>query len=921
MSYYESHNPPPLPPRSPRPAGNVDPSLTGYLNWSYPPPPPGPPPPPQGSGNAPGLQPPPLPPRPLGYETITTQYNPNLQPPPNFTIPPPPPGPPPGIVTGSPCSPLSPYSQSSVSGPGQGYGYTNTSPSPLTPRVSSPYTLTTFPPPPPPPPPGHPSPNTSSSNPHIQHPSSASPYHPTSQSLTSGHNWRAPAYSSTSPNPTIQAPLGETPHSPPPVYSPFKETPNIRLPEKSSSPSIPSPPSYAQASSPQSSSHLSSFPPSSNTSHTAEGLEASFQSLTVKPHLPASSQPPNLHQTTQALQSHVDHLPHVPAAPSPTPRVSQPSHQIYELPTGGKHEGRRTEISAQNLPAIAPPAVTSCIDSPLTFATEWYWHSDAPEFLVCSRCYVDHIYRTRFRDSFRSQRVGDGKPRVCRFSKPRMRDHLFKEAIATGSLESALRWMRSRPLIPDCKGIEGVKGDVGIQWYKAKSDEIPGFLSCQACHEDQILTNQFSANFEPTPPQPEGDTWACDVVVPFIEKEYENRGVMNDWAGFVSEAKARISISACPGRGKTLAYGKKWFIPRSGPDGLVLCAGCYCDQVIHTGEEAKWEVAESFTKAHDKHVQCGMGIFSIRIAMSRAHETKNFELFWTAVHKLAKEKFCEDDGIEGGVWYSLPSDPSNFGICAGCFVAIAEPLNVSQFFVRKREVQPADTKWRCCFSVVHPRFRQFMQQLLGMYYTLDSRSFDEFASVYASVTVCPRDEDAENRSWYGWMDCTICPECYHDFARHSPLAAKMDLKNTQLKTRAMCEMYSPRMRNLFKECSDESPPRPGPLLAYSVQRRLVWAETVPQMRMMLLQAKMALNQQKFLNVTSSFYNHAGMLDEITYGSSHTYGAAGVGYGFANMNLLQGAMYGKQAMAAGASAVNGGTIMLVGQLERRWRAVE
>lgn len=568
-----------------------------------------------------------------------------------------------------------------------------------------------------------------------------------------------------------------------------------------------------------------------------------------------------------------------------------------------------------------PSAVTSCIDSPLTFATEWYWHPDAPEFLVCSRCYVDHIYGTMFKDSFRSERLSDGTPRVCRFSKPRMRDHLFRDSVATGSLESALKWMRFRPVIPDCKGVDGIKGEVGIKWYSSKSDMIPGFVSCEACYEDYILTNHFSANFEPSKPQPAFDTWACDIAVPFIEKEYKAKGELNDWAGFVSEAKARISMQPCPQRNEALTYGKKWFIPKGGPDGLVLCSGCYCDQVIHTGQEANWEVAERFTESFDKYVRCGMGIFSIRVGMSRAHDTKDFGSFWTAMRKLSNEKFCEDDGIEDGVWYTLPSYPRDFGICAGCYVAIAEPLNVARFFVRKRDAQPAGTKWRCCFSVTQPRFRQFMQKLLEMYYTLDSASFDQFATVYSSMPVCPRDEDAQNKRWYGWMDCTICPECYNDFAQHSPLAAKMDMNDTLLETSTMCEMYSPRMRNLYKECGAASPPDAAPLLKLSVQRRLVWMETVPQMRMMLFRAKMALDQQQILNAVSSHYKQAGMLEDITDKSMYTYGAAGVGYGYANMNLLQGAIYGQQATAAGASAANPTATMLVGQLEQRWKAVE
>ncbi|KAI1451471.1 hypothetical protein F4805DRAFT_463769 [Annulohypoxylon moriforme] len=900
MSPYGSNNPPPLPPRSPRPIGNLTPSPTGYPNWNYPPAPPGPPP--RDSGYLLDLQPPPLPPRPPGYEVSGAQSSPSLYLPPNFVIPPPPPGPPPGTITpGLPNTPVFPYPQFSISG----------QPSPSGSGPQSPHISTTFPPPPPGPPP-----NANPPYKPLLSPSQPNPLLPASNYTS--YTLIGP---SGTPSPIHEISPGSTPYARP-IYTPPKEISNNQLLGNPNAP-IPLSPSYISASIPLSHSqpftyvpYNPSSSPSPNTSPSPNDLETRFQGLAVDDQPSAVSQPSTSHQNTQVLQSSQNHLSEVPASLSPGPRESPSGRQAYRIPTEEKSKQAHAK-----LPPPIPSAVTSCIDSPLAFTTDWYWHPDAPEFLICSRCYVDHIYGTKFGDSFQTRRFDDGKARVCRFSKPRMRDHLFKDAIVNDTLESVLGWMRTRPQIPDCKGIEGVKGKLGIKWYKARSNAIPGFVSCQACHEDYILTNHFSVNFEPAPSQPEGDTWACDIAIPFIGKEYEARGKLNDWAGFVNETKARLSIKACPGRGRALTYGKKWFVPKIGPEGLVLCAGCYCDQVIHTGEEEKWEVADSYTKATDKYVLCGMGIFSIRIAMSRAHETKNYESFWAAVRKIANEKFCEDDGIEDGIWYTFPSNPNNFGICGRCYVGIAEPLNVSQFLVRKQDAQPPESKWQCCFSVAHPRFRQFMQQLLEMYYTLSSRSFSEFASVYASMPLCPRDDDAKEKRWYGWMDCTICPECYREFAQHTPLAAKMDLNNTLLETTAMCEMYSPRMRNLYKECSETSPPNIGPLLAYSVQRRLVWMETVPQMRMMLFRAKMALNQQSFLNATSTFYNSAGMLQEITMGSSHTYGAAGVGYGYANMNLLQGAVYGQQAVAVSSSAVNGGTIMLVGQLEQRWRAVE
>ncbi|KAI1655993.1 hypothetical protein F4813DRAFT_381825 [Daldinia decipiens] len=553
-----------------------------------------------------------------------------------------------------------------------------------------------------------------------------------------------------------------------------------------------------------------SLSPDQLPSPSSEYLEAQFQSLSIE-NRPLTNLSSASHHVSQSLQSSPETYSTIPIATFTN-----------------KLKGKPIALSAEGLPALAPPAVTSCIDDPVTFATDWYWHPDAPRFLICSRCYVDYIHGTRFCDPFRRERFSDGKPRICRFSKLRMRNHLLKDALATGSLELALAWMHSRSQIPDCKGIEGVKGKVGIKWYMARLNDIPGFVSCEDCYEDRILTNHFFVNFEPTQLQPAEDTWSCDIAVPFIEKEYEARGKVNDWAGFVSETKASMSIKPCPQRNPESTYGRKWLVPKRGPEGLVLCSGCYYDRVIHTGEEALCEVDEKLTKAYDSKVWCSMGVF------------------WRSIYKLANEKCCDDDGIEDGIWYTLPPNPLNFGICARCYMTIAESI--------------ADLS--------HPRFRQFMSRLLEMYYTHDPTSFDKFAS---------------NKHWYGWIDCTICPECYHDFAQQSPLAANMELNNTLLETNTVCEMYNPRMRDLYIKCSEASPPDARELFTCS----------------------MALNQQRFPNVASSHYNQAGMLQDIIHGHMHACGAARVG-----------AVYAQQATQAGASAASGSAILFVGQLEQQ-----
>jgi hypothetical protein len=369
-----------------------------------------------------------------------------------------------------------------------------------------------------------------------------------------------------------------------------------------------------------------------------------------------------------------------------------------------------------------------------------------------------------------------------------MKKHLWKEALSSRNLEPAIDWMRRRSSIPDCKGVDGVKGNdaaaLGIKWYSPGTwVQVDGttFLACEACYEDSLLTNQFSRYFSPHPkPQPSDAVWSCDMAMPYMDNEYEAKGKLGDWQGFMEEAKARLVIPPCPKTAEVASYGRNWFVTKAAPDsGLVLCPACFVDQVLHSGEEDKWEVSAKMSNGLDRtyRVRCARGaMFNIRVLFSAAHEQKDFPMFWQAIDKLGHEKPCEAEGIVGGKWYTLPSHPKNFGVCAACYVAILEPLQVSRFWVPLSV--PGGSKLICCMNLNHSKLSAFFIRLYEMYLTLDPKALDAYASDYASIESCPRDTDVANRRWYGWEDCTICPECYLDFARNSPLADMMELRDT-----------------------------------------------------------------------------------------------------------------------------------------------
>ena len=620
--------------------------------------------------------------------------------------------------------------------------------------------------------------------------------------------------------------------------------------------------------------------------------------------------------------------PDIPAQPPPAENPAPEKRTPYQAGSDPRRSYVLPRIEdefpqSQSIPDRTPPAAfASCLGLvPLAIKGTYAWHKDTPGFIICSRCYVDHIHKSRFRSEFETQFFDDGKPRTCKFSQPKMKKDLFPSALKSGNSAQVAEWMRRRSQIPDCVGIQGAKGGQGLKWYKPRGDDIPGLVCCEACYEDHVTAASFSSRFEPIPPElhsPE-HTWACDFALRYVAELYPKKADANDWATFAAEAKGRLNFDHCPGTQGRGTYRKLWFVSKNGPEGLAICAACWADNVLLTTEEDRWRQATEWWDEAGRSVKCSLGQLKIKLSMAQAHELKDYSIFWRAIGKLAQSPPCADQGITHGEWYTVPSDPEGFGICKACYVGICEPLNIGHLFKPKLD-NPRDVALLCSLNASCGRFPQFLGQLLETYFTVDIASFDKFASTWASIPPCKRDEDVANRHWYGWFDCTICRECYHTFAhKYYSMASRMELKDKFMSHNVLCEMYSPRMRKIFEETAAADPIDLKPMLEFSLRRRQVYVETMPQARMILFQAQMNSQKQVVLNAQSNFHHTMGLQDDLFYGSTHTWSAAGVGSGFANRDLLLAEQYKQQAMGI-VSGMPTAT-MQVGMLEQKWRAVE
>ncbi|KAI0865403.1 hypothetical protein F4860DRAFT_307685 [Xylaria cubensis] len=613
----------------------------------------------------------------------------------------------------------------------------------------------------------------------------------------------------------------------------------------------------------------------------------------------------------------------------------QSSDQAPAIPVNGPLPTQKspdTRSPLANAPITCPTqsqtVAKECISTNVTFAATWYTHPRAPEYHVCMNCYENHIQGSRFKDDFRGSFCDDGKPRGCKFNSTRIKEGLWKPAILSGSLDSLVDYMTLRPSVPDCRGQGGAKAGSGIKWYRTKNSDIPAMVVCQACYEDDILAYpKFGQDhFEPVDAsivqQMADQMWSCDIAAPYIYREYKIRASTDNWRYFVQGVPIRMSLEPCPGE-KTVypdGKGKKWFTPINGPQGLLICGACYCDYILLTGEEGLWQDAGGdLVNTFGVSVSCFFGAqYNVRVLASRMLDTSDYTLFWKAMDIVAREPRCKGQ-IQNATWYTLHSDPNGFEICRSCYTTIAESMGIGHHFKLKTGISPGSSIM-CSFNTGIARFPVYMNKLLEMTYKQNPAPLEEFVVEYAFMPQCRRDTYIENSRWFGWKDCTICAECHHEFIRGTALADSMPNQGTHVKGAVMCEMYSPRMRQLYLAACSSDPPDPKPLLGYSVQRRAVWAQTMPRARQILSNIKIKMLQQSTAMNNSMFYTWSGGLWQNTLPLEQTYSSSTIGHGYYNHMQIKGVEYGRQATAIG-NEIRGSPAHIADELERQWRLVE
>ncbi|KAK1654543.1 hypothetical protein BDP81DRAFT_457377 [Colletotrichum phormii] len=577
--------------------------------------------------------------------------------------------------------------------------------------------------------------------------------------------------------------------------------------------------------------------------------------------------------------------------------------------------------SSQSTPPGAIPRITEdgkpdtiaweCpADREVEYETDWYHIPDIPNFLVCTHCHERCLAQTPLEDSFKHNREPNGR---CRFNAPRITRLLLPECLKRKEITCLREFMTARLNVQDCKGPSGADGSAGIKWFKALDDRRYGFVSCEACYQDVVLATSFRDKFVPyDSPQATDDIWACDICLPFISRSIVklSKSGASSWNEWIEVAAKHMALPECD-KGPVSPSSRRWMRLRGQryPD-FKMCEKCYEKHVAlttldkdfdfvphvssHTGLD--WmDAALGHTTTEPTPITCSMNGLPTEVALTAANDFQDVNVLYQALEVILSCPPCTDRGIINGTWYTLTGgDCDGYRICAPCHAAFITPFGLDRFYEQSRSEEAGET---------YSRYSVFVRK-------------------FAGVPHCVRENLVDNQRWYGWDDCTICPECYITFCEESsppPPSLAMEFNNNLVVEKRMCCLYPPRMRQKWTEACEAG--NAEALIEFSRVRHGVWVQTILQVK--------ALRQMQDMQFANAM--HAGYMSVTYQGIESFKVVAGTtdGYEYGNSQLgwhatqegVTSAAFSNQMRAGMAQSTSSGTWNTIWQLLVQWSEYE
>ncbi|KAF4334938.1 integral membrane protein [Fusarium beomiforme] len=587
------------------------------------------------------------------------------------------------------------------------------------------------------------------------------------------------------------------------------------------------------------------------------------------------------------------------------------------------------------------------------YEAAWYHHPEVTEFLICTRCHDRFILQTRLSSAFKKTGLVTGR---CRFNVPRITVELLPLCQSTGNVQPLVSYFRRRLLIQDCKGAAGTIGKDGTKWFRIgrKTNEIcVNYISCEACFEDILLSSSlYRREFVPRDatyagkPQGENEVWKCDSSNGFVKRSfgvYSKNGMpFMEWVNAITK---RFKLPRCEGKALE-SSSRPWVRPKDKVEGLAVCEECYFDKIALTAITADFEYISvskpisnsemmDFMLGHRSEPAsawvCDAKNDAIVSALESSIKRQDVGIFVNAARVIKSSPACTAQGITNGKWYTLSGGSEKFNVCLAHFAGYFQAWGQDGFLELSR-TSGNKVPRLCSLNPSADRYRQFMRKLYEADQVGVWSRYEDNVRKYAAIPECTREEVVPNRRWYGWLDCLICPDCFEAITARGEDASgvagttslqgiiqSMDVYNELIQESRMCCMYSPRMRQKFLEAAAHNDPTS--LLDFSRQRRDVYANTVPLIKMLRAQQQAQMMSAVTAGMNSLMYQGADGIQSLAgFNDGNLHGNSQIGWYDTNNGAMGGEMM--KEMNDGLAAVGAtGPWMMIFHLTAEWERWE
>ncbi|EWG50952.1 hypothetical protein FVEG_10067 [Fusarium verticillioides 7600] len=470
-----------------------------------------------------------------------------------------------------------------------------------------------------------------------------------------------------------------------------------------------------------------------------------------------------------------------------------------------------------------------------------------------------------------------GDPPVsCSFWIPRIKNLLWPEALQSGSIQKLCGFLNRLVKVEPCSAGVEAEYSVGAVVYRMSGNDIEGFIACESCYELYVAGTAFEGRFcQETLQSPL--TTVCHMGYPYTRQSVARFAKFDNWDAFVEGAYERLIQQECTGTA-IQADSREWLELRPGvADLFAACKTCYMDFLANEAFANEY-ISSVPPTGPNYQWSCALSQSSVKWALEAAISRQDHPIFVGAVRTISGLSPCTSAGITGGRFY-----PSAL------------------------------------------RYERLCQKLYEANYTGNFNAFSNFAVKFCQVPLCPRIGALQNVRWWGYEGLLFCEECYYDFVSATTLGNAMPINGVFYKEYQMCQIWSPRMREMWKQVCEAGSPGSvesdialEELKAFAAQNMSIYDQTIRQIEFLKQMQQIKNREAAFQGVMTMQYQ--GISGIASWGSRDPYKYGNTSMGWWDNRFGAEASKRLNVMSSGFRDVNNISREIV-RLRGIWETVE